>query len=534
MPSDDELRPGEQRAATASARLRSHASATPDRVALHFGEQQRTYASLERDVARLAGGLSKLGVRPGDRVAVMLPNRPEYFVAVHAIWRLGAVLVPVNVLFRSEELAFVLADSGAMALLAGPEQVRMVAADRETLEGLAHVITVGGPVGEGLTYDSVASAVPLEDVAIASAEQLAVIAYTSGTTGRPKGAMLDHDHYRDAWLYISDALGLDADDNVLQGLPAFHMNASAMGVLLALWLGSTAVLLERMTTQALSLGLRTTAVSVFAPVPAVLTDFLEADPALADGLAAIRYAIVGSAPMTPTLRREVEERCGLRIVQAYGMTEATFIALDPLDEVVPTGAVGLPVDTTKVLLVDEGQLSRPGQPGEICLAAPDRPGRSGVRFRPIHGYWHDSEATAIAMAGGIFHTGDIGRFDDAGFLYLIDRKKDMIIRGGNNVYPAELERILGSDERVALAAVIGVPHERLGEVPKAFVVLAEQDASLTDLRDTANARMSKFKRIELIEAIDAADVPRNAMGKVLKRELARRDAGGHRAAATAD
>jgi long-chain acyl-CoA synthetase len=522
MSAADSLK-GERDAGIAPERLRTHAATAPNRVALRYGSGHFTYGQLEREVGRIAGGLAELGVRAGDRVAVMLPNRPEYFVAAHAVWRLGAVLVPVNALFRSEELAFVLIDSGASVLVTSPEGANMIASERDGAPELACVIVVGGSAGGGLAYSDVAAAAPINEVAIESPEQLAVIAYTSGTTGQPKGAMLDHGHYRDAWYFICDELDLDAEDNVLQGLPAFHMNASAMGVFLALWLGSTAVLLERMTTEALSRGLRLTQISVFAPVPAVLTDLLEADAALAQDLGEIRYAIVGSAPMSPILRHEVEARFGLHIVQAYGMTEATFIALDPIGRTIPSGAVGLPVDITKVVLVDDaGRPVPPGDAGEICLLPPDRPGRSGVAFRPIHGYWHDSAATARAMSGNMFHTGDIGRLDDEGFLYLVDRKKDMIIRGGNNVYPAELERILCGDERVSQAIVIGIPHGRLGEVPKAFVVLSDKNASLAELRDAANARMSKFKRIEMIESIDAADVPRNAMGKILKRELVAR------------
>lgn len=505
-------------------RLIEVADKDPSRVALAFGDEQTSYGQLREIVERTAAGLAGLGVGRGDRVALMLGNCPQYFITSMAIWRAGAVQVPINSALRQHETRHILADSGAKVVLVSPATADIVGEVRGELPELTRVVVVGedGHAAADLSFDEL-SAATAEPAALADdfADAVAVIAYTSGTTGRPKGAMLGHRHLVDNLSIGQAHLGLTEDDPVLQGLPAFHNNASFNGVFLAWWCGSKAVLLERFAPDALVAKIAEHRVAFLVAVATILYDIARLPEDAGVDFSSVRYVVFGGSPTPPPIRKAVEDRFGLRMIQAYGMTEAQYIALDPTEgEIVQDGS-GIPcVHNQLSLLNASGEPVASGEVGEICLSQPEQGDAAGRKFRPILGYWNNPAETEKAFAGGVFHTGDLGRLDDKGFLHVVDRLKDMIIRGGTNIYPAELERALTDDPRVAEAYVVAKPDDRLGEVPKAFVVLADgAEVEPEQLRSEINDRIARYKRIEEIQLLTHDEVPRNAMGKVLKREL---------------
>ncbi len=511
-----------QRAMNLGHRIEEHADLWPERVALFFGDSTTSYAELNQTVSRLANGLRSLGVTPGDRVGVMLPNWPEFHICSHAAWKIGAVEVPINVMYVVDEVEFILANAGVKTVFASAAGAEIIVGIRDRLPDLEAVVLVGDGAVVGTTSfsDLVSNSDPQCLAVELGGNELAVIAYTSGTTGFPKGAMLTHDNLVTSIETLREYLALTDQDNILQVLPCFHSNASLIGVLFAWYLGSSAILLERFDSTFTEVVTRRRP-SFFAGVPTVLFDLANL-PANEDlDFSSVRYVMFGAAATPPNVRRTVEERFGLRMLQAYGMTEApNVVTVDPKVGEIDYEGVGLPLAHLAIKIVDgnDNQLST-GSVGEICVG-PMTEGPLANLYKPMAGYWKNPEASKKALQGGFFHTGDLGMVDDSGVVRLVDRMKDMIIRGGNNIFPAELERVLVADARVGEAYVVGVPHERLGEVPKAFVVLEEgTSASEGELKELIVGRLARFKRLEFVEFVDRDSLPRTALGKVLKREL---------------
>ena len=507
--------------------LERHAAERPDHPALVFEEHTWTYGELDAEISRLASGLADLGVDRGDRVGVMLPNWPQFHMASHAAWKLGAAQVPINVMLQRDEVAYLLGDSGTKVVFADPGSTERILAVREQLPDLLHVVTVGAPPPAGaLGVDELThgggrrmTGPDLDE------DELAVLAYTSGTTGYPKGSMLGHYHVELSMARLRDKLGLDRDDNVLQVLPCFHSNASIIGIVFGWFLGSTAILVERFDPVAFTQTVRTHGPAFFAGVPTLLFDIMNLSDEVEVDFSTVKYVTFGAAATPPHVRRRVEERFDLKLRQAWGMTEGpNLVTVDALEGPIAYDGVGIPLPHIDVVAVDDDdRVLAAGEVGELCLQATAEGPDAGV-YRPMLGYWNKPEESARALANGRFHTGDVGYVDDEGVVHLVDRKKDMIIRGGNNIFPAEIERVLVNDPRISEAYVVGIPHERLGEVPKAYVV-PESDGAITtaEVRSLVAQNLATFKRLEDTTLMASDDLPRNAMGKVLKRELRQLD-----------
>jgi long-chain acyl-CoA synthetase len=474
----------------------------------------------------VATGLVSLGIEPGDRVAVMLPNWPEFHFATHGVWKVGAVEVPINTMFGREETAHILKDAGVRMVFTSPELAKIIEDLRVDVPDLETLIVVGSERVHGaLTFDDLLARGSADFESVGSDDSLAIIAYTSGTTGFPKGAMLTHHQIVVSMEAVKRRLELDQTDPVLQVLPCFHSNASMIGIVFAWFLGGNAILLERFETEAFVETVRSTRPALFAFVPTLLHDLSRAAGDLNADFSSVKYVVYGAAPCPPRIRREVEERFQLKLLQAYGMTEGpNAITLDPPDGPVKSETVGQPLPHIAVQIVnEEGDAVATGEVGEVCLG-PVGGGFAGLSYEPMKGYWGNPEGTAAALQDGFFHTGDIGALDADGYLRIVDRKKDMIIRGGNNIFPAELERVLLDHPLVEEAYVVGVPHERLGEVPKAYVVTgAGQEVSTEELLELVRSQLAAYKRLEQVEVVTTDALPRNALGKVLKRELRARE-----------
>ena len=493
--------------------LRRGAAARPEAPALRFGDDVRTFEELERRSDRLAAALTARGVSPGDRVGLLMHNCIELVEAFFGCQKAGACPVPLNFRLVAAEIAFILEDSEAAALIVGEGLHELGIAAVAAAGAPGVLIGVGGAPGGFEGYEeALAGAGDPPRPAVRGAD-LAFLMYTSGTTGRPKGAMLTHANLVASTRAWTTEVGATADDVWLSGQPLFHIGG-VNGLLPFIALGATSVLTP--TTgfdpeRAVELLVRHRVDHcVFVPTQWQEICSLPAAARLAEG--PLRTAIWG-ASAAPRATLELIERTlpGAAIVSAYGQTEmaGTTTMLKGPDSLRKLGSVGRPIAGVAARIVDEdGREVRRGEVGELVYRG----------AQVMRGYWRRPEADAETFAGGWFHSGDLLREDEEGYLYVVDRKKDMIISGGENVYPAEVERVLAAHPAVAEVAVVGVPHQRWVETPLAVVVPAagsEPDAD--ELLAHCRRHLAGYKKPSAI--VFVAELPRNAAGKVLKREL---------------
>jgi acyl-CoA synthetase (AMP-forming)/AMP-acid ligase II len=490
--------------------LAASARRVPDATALVFEQRRVSFAELDRRANRVAGALRERGVGPGDHVAMLMYNRIEFVEAFLGIQRLGACAVPVNFRLAAEEVAYVVEDSRAVGLLvdgALADAAPAVDGFRLLLDGAEG----GEPYEEALT----AAGEEPPDLVVGD-EALAFLMYTSGTTGRPKGAMLSHQNLvvnTMNWVY---EVGARADDVWLSGLPLFHIGG-LNGLLPFLALGTTAVI-EPSTGFDPARSLRRLAdddVSICFFVPTQWQEICERAGEAGLDARRLRVAMWGASPAPlPTLELMSATFPEVMILSAFGQTEmsSNTAFLKGEDSVRKMGSVGRPAINVEARIVDEdGADVAAGEVGEIVYRGPT----------VMQGYFGKPEASAEAFAGGWFHSGDLVREDEEGFLYVVDRLKDMLISGGENVYPAEVERTLVAHEAVAEVAVIGVPHERWVETPLAVVVLAPGTAAgEAELIEFCRVRLAGYKKPSRVVFVE--ELPRNASGKVLKRSLRER------------
>lgn len=491
----------------------------PDYTALVGRHGRYSWRELDVEVNRAAHALRKLGVEPGHRVAVALPNDVDIVIAFLACMRLGAIWLGVNMALARPEKAYLLRDSGATVVLAALAAAAEVVDARDGLPSLEHVVRVapGDPADEWRAL--VASSVVERVLAGVDPHAPAALAYTSGTTGHPKGAL--HSQHN---LLLPGAVArargqYDSEDRVGVVLPLTLVNLIALGPLLAWQTGATCIAIDQVDAPGLAAWIRIERVTAISTVPTIMHSLLT-DPAVSpDDLASLHRPGVGGADCPEAFRALYRERFGREVTIGYGLTEApTAVTMtDPMAAPVPESA-GRALPHVRLVIVDERDQPLPaGIVGEICVApAPDGP-FAGV-YTPMLGYWGQPDASADALRGGMLHTGDLGELDADGELYVRDRRNDLIIRGGANVYPAEVERVLHEDARVAACAVVGVPDERLGERVIAFVETAGGlPVDPDELRVHCAANLARYKVPEEIRFVDT--FPRTPMGKIKKPAL---------------
>jgi fatty-acyl-CoA synthase len=498
-----------------------HAQAKPDEVYLRFEGQSTTWAQLHERVSAVAAAMAGRGVRAGDRVAIMMMNRPEFLETMFAANALGAIAVPINFRLAPDEVAFILTDSGAALLVVDETTGPAAASARAACDHEIGFVSVGamdGAVGEADPYFLEPGPLATDEPPVVDVpeDSPALIMYTSGTTGRPKGAVLSHQNLQCQALTAIRALRLFGDREVyLCAAPMFHI--ASIGVVAPLVLiGATTVLMP-------SGGFSAAATLEVMEAERITCTFLVppqwqmicADPSLPRrDLSALKTISWGAAPATTTLLTQMAEAFPLAAnIAVFGQTEMSPVtcALDGADALRKIGSVGQPVAAVSARIVDDDMTDvPPGEVGEIVYRGP----------QVMLGYWQNPKATAEAFRGGWFHSGDLVREDSDGFLYVVDRKKDMIITGGENVYCAEVENALSAHPAVAELAVIGAPHEHWGETPAAVAAL-RPGASLTldELRDWGGGRLARYKLPTVLHVVPS--LPRNASGKVMKTVLRR-------------
>ena len=496
--------------------LESSASAFPDAPALLHGDLRLTYAELRARARAAAAHLSSLGVGPGDRVALLLPNRPTFTIAYFAALHAGGVAVPLSYLSVAREVAYVLRDSGARLLVAwkGFEAAArggVAAAGAGT--GLLLVDEARGPFStvEGPAVD------PKGDLDLAGTrpDDTAVILYTSGTTGEPKGAELTHFNMYSNCRFCGDGLfwrpGLHESGGpgqvFLASLPLFHSFGQTCVQNASLATGGAVAYLERFDAEAALDAMVRHGVTIFAGVPTMYFQLLRAVRAKPPSL---RYCVSGGAAMPVDVMREFEERFGVQVLEGYGLSETSpVVSFSALWRPRKPGSIGRPIPGVEVRLVDvEDRDVIEGEVGELVVRG----------HAVMKGYLGRPEATREAMRGGWFHTGDMARRDADGDFYIVDRKKDMIIRGGFNVYPREVEEVLCGHPAVAEVAVVGIPDPEYGEEVKAFIAL-RPGASVTgaEVERFCRERLGAHKVPRKVEFLPS--LPKGPTGKILRKEL---------------
>lgn len=489
-------------------------AAAAEREALVTRRVRWTYRDLDDACARATAALSELGVTAGDRVAAALPNEAEIVAAFHGAMRLGAIWVGVNQALAAPEKAFQLVDSGATLLLADAQTATELASSGADLPDLRRIVR------EDEWQAALTAAQPLRDLPAVDPDAPAALAYTSGTTGRPKGAIHSQRNLLLPGAVLVGSRGYGPDLRKGDCLPLTILNLMVLTTLLVAQSQGTAVIMDQRHAAGVADWIERERVTVWNGPPALLHSLATADKIPASALGSLREAWSGGSALPETLRRRFADRFGVPVIGTYGLTEApTVVSIDPPDGSFRNDASGqvLPHIDVQVLDASDEPVGEVGS-GELCLAAQARGPLAGV-YHPLLGYWNRPEASAAVTAGGVVRTGDVGTVDGDRWLYVHDRKNLVIVRGGANIYPAEIERVLLGIDGVAGGVAAGVLDERLGE---RVVAAVEPDpgAQLNqdDLIRHCRVELAAYKVPERIVVVDA--LPRNTMGKVDRTAVA--------------
>jgi fatty-acyl-CoA synthase len=489
--------------------LTKRAAMTPDREGLVCEGIRRTYKQLNDRANRLANAMTALGVNHGDRVGILALNEPEYFDMYFGLGKIGAILVPLNHRLAGPEIEYILSDCDAKVLVFGKEFAEVVDSIRNGISARDLIAVFDDPPEWANSYECVIGEASGEEPEEEGGDDdTLTILYTSGTTGRPKGAMLTHTYYFWNSVNLMSTLGMDVGETTLIALPLFHIGALAGPP----WLvhgGGKAVLLRTLDPKRFLELIQEEKVNGFGSVPQLL-DFLKLVPDFEKyDWSSIKVILVYAAPVPVALIEEYAQ-AGIKVRQLYGLTECnTATVLDGENAIAKVGSCGKPFFHTEVRVVDDNdQDVGPEVKGEVLLRSPNM----------MKGYWNRPEETEAALKGGWLHTGDVGRLDEEGFLYIMDRKKDMIISGGENIYPAEIEDSLRHNSKILDVGVIGYPHEKWGEAVMAVVAVKEGEAlTEAELLEWCQGRIGKFKIPKKVIFTEA--IPRTPTGKILKRVL---------------
>ncbi|HEX8771390.1 MAG TPA: long-chain fatty acid--CoA ligase [Acidimicrobiales bacterium] len=490
-----------------------------DRPAVVLGDQSIDYATLDAYARHFAGALGALGISPGEHVALVLPNVPQFTVAYFGCHYAGTPVVPLNVLLTADELAYHFENSEAVAVVTWESCLGAVGDAMERVGSVRNIIVANADAtdlatptrGHNLTT-LVMTSPPVTEAHPTEPDDTAVILYTSGTTGRPKGAELTHANLLANAGVASRLAPLDQTTVALVTLPLFHAFGMTVMQNAVLNVGGSLVLLPRFDAAAALELMARHGVTLFGGVPTMYLSLLdEAKTTPTFVASSLRWCVSGGAPMVADVMAQFEDHFGVCLLEGYGLSEMSpVVSFTVPDRPRTPGTIGYPVPGVEMRLVDDqgAVVTRPGDLGEICVKGPNL----------MKGYWRNSAATGEAVVDGWFHTGDIGVVDIEGAYRIVDRKKDMVIRAGYNVYPREIEEVLHLHPAVAQAAVVGVPHPRYGEEVKAVVILKQGSVvTVTEIVEWCRERLAAYKYPRIVEVRES--LPLGATGKVLKHAL---------------
>lgn len=497
--------------------LEERVAISPDTIFLFSEVDRRQYTFYEFNMAvnRAAHLLAARGVRKGDTVSLLMPNGVEYIVAYFACWKIGAVAGPVNSLLSAPEMAYIISNSEAKALLINSEFTRRIEDIRDQLPCLEIIIEFDAEAEVTKNFLETQPLLPSAAGAhikrIAS-QDVAIIIYTSGTTGKPKGCLLTHHNLITNARQITNWMKFTAEDRLLTVMPLFHMNAVSVTTLTSLYGGASTIISPKFSASRFWQIISDYRATSFGSVATMLQMLLATYPeGIPEGFVTeqLRFAMCGSAPVPESVLRRFEEIFKCLVIEGYGLSESTCRStFNPPDKRRRAGSCGLSIGNRMKIVDDDENEVGVGEHGEIVL-------RGENIFK---GYYKNDAATAKAFRGGWFHTGDIAYRDPDGFYFIVDRKSEMIIRGGENIYPREIDDTLYKHGAVAIAAVVGVPDDLYGEEVIAFVVLKDgMMATEAELISFCRTQLAEYKCPTSVHFV--ADVPKGPTGKLLKREL---------------
>jgi long-chain acyl-CoA synthetase len=489
--------------------LLANANEKPEAVVLRAGDLAMTYGELDRAVRGVATSLRARGISPGDKVALLVPNVPEFTIAYFGILYAGAIVVPINVLAAAPEVTYFLEDSGARVLIVHP---LFEEAGRKGALAIDASVLLAIPGEEEGTIGGMALADPIDEPHKTSPQDTAVILYTSGTTGKPKGAELTHSNLVLNCSVVLPKLlpPLDGGHRAIATLPLFHSFGQTVIQNGMIANGGSFTLLARFTPEDAFAAIERDRLTLFAGVPTMYFALLHHRADRGHDVSSLQACMTGGAPMPVDVMNSFEEKFNVIIQEGFGLSETSPIASFTMpNKPRKAGSIGYPVWGVEMCIVDDEDNRLPGgDRGEICIRG----------HNIMKGYLNRPDANAEALKNGWFHSGDIGYCDEDGCYFIVDRKKDMILRGGFNVYPREVEEVLYEHEEVVEAAVIGVFHESHGEEVKAVVaLLPDAKATPEDLQAFCKERLAAYKYPRIVEVI--AELPKGPTGKILKREL---------------
>lgn len=508
-----------------SVLLEDSAKKYPNKDAYIFMDTHLTYAHTNAAANQIANGLKDLGIQPGDKVALNCLNIPYFPMVYFGILKAGAIVVPLSVLLKRDEVEYHLRDSEAKAFFCflgapGLPMLEEGYAGFQKANGCKDFFIITAKPSDASPIEGVKTLgmfmggqSPITETVATAAEDTAVIIYTSGTTGQPKGAELTHSGLTLNAILSANLRHGSADDTVLTVLPLFHIFAMTVLMNASVYSGNTNVLLPRFDAEAVLGLMQKHKINIFAGVPTMYWGLLNYENEKFDleGIASnLRICMSGGASLPIKVLEDFEAKFNVEILEGYGMSEGSpVVTFNQLAEGRKPGSIGTPVWGVDVKIVDEeGNTLPDGEKGEIVYRG----------HNVMKGYYRDPEATAKTIKNGWLHSGDVGIKDEDGFFFVVDRTKDMIIRGGLNVYPREVEDVIMKHEAISIVAVVGIPDDRMGEQVKAFVVLKEgMTATGEEIITWTKERIAAYKYPRVVEFLDA--LPQSATGKILKKEL---------------
>jgi long-chain acyl-CoA synthetase len=490
----------------------------PEKTAMYFMDRKITYRELSYASDCFAQGLKNLGVRKDDKVAIFLSNSPEFVIANFGIIKAGSTVVPINNMFKQEETEFILKDANASCVVTSLAYLDIIRPIKEKLKGLEYIILVDGITSDTLNfYEIIERAIPKLKAEGINKECIASVLYTSGTTGQPKGAMLTHDNFLSNCSACIQAIRAKKTDNFICLLPMFHSFAWTVCILLPLYAAASITIIDSLRPfRKIIRNVIKKKVTVFVGIPSIyhILAHMHIPPVFTSRILKLidplRICISGAAALPPEVLERFEEKFKVPLLEGYGLTEASpVVSLNPMRGIRKPGSVGLNIDGVEIKVVNEqGQQLSPGEIGELLVKG------SNV----MNGYFNNNQATSQTLKDNWLYTGDLSKIDQDGYIYIVDRKKDMINVRGLNVYPAEIERVLFKHPKVKEAVVVRVADRFKGEVPKAFIVLEEgQNCTITELVGYLRKHLAGFKVPKYVEFKQS--LPKTATGKIAKRQL---------------
>jgi long-chain acyl-CoA synthetase len=487
------------------------ASKYPAKHAYTFLGQQTTYQELDNAVERFSAHLSAQGIGKGDAVALLLGNTPSFIISFYGILRTGAAAVPINPIYTTREITYILTNCQAKAVIAHTALQPLLISLKDKLPQSFLCIYDDFVEGESSikSWLQQGDTPPIPQGKNSGEDDLAVILYTSGTTGDPKGAMLSHRNLASNAAACVELFKLTKEDRVVTVLPIFHVFCMTACLNSAIACGATILLLPKFSPTEVVRTIREERATIFAGVPTMYNFLLQLPEPVASDFTSLRGCISGGAAMPITLLNKFEERYRVKVLEGYGLSEASPVThFNPLDGVRKPGSIGMAIPGVQNKVVDEdGQEVPRGEIGELIVKGPN----------VMIGYMGMPEATRFALRDGWLYTGDMANMDEDGYIYIVDRKKDMILVGGYNVYPREVEEVLYKHSAVVEAAVVGAPDEEQGEVVKAVIVSSDSQLTGGDIIQFCQDKLAKYKIPKQIEFV--ASLPKNSTGKIIRKAL---------------